>query len=382
MKKSLSFMICLSMALIISISSCKKEDKVLPAPEISFSIAQDTLYSKMNEAVKITASVKGKVSANHQWTVGEEVVSTDTVFNFTPKLPGEYKITYIGSNPSGSVTKVFYLVVEVPVRPVTPQSSAYISKIFEYLPAPGQFINKNIGDLASAEKLIGGASSMVSLGAYGGYIVFGFDHSIVNKEGNDLAVYGNPGKAPYDWAEPGIVMVSQDANANGLPDDPWYELAGSEYNSPETIKNYKITYYNPKEAGKDIPWKDNKGRADVVLANNFHKQNYYPLFVSNQDSISFTGTLLKNTFGKNDGIFINGGFDWGYTDTWSTVDNYDAKRYNSFDISHAVNGEGKKVTLKAIDFVKVYTGQNHQGNTMMGEVSTEVKGAADISMLP
>lgn len=381
MKKHLIFILCLSTAFMLSISSCKKEDKVLPAPEITFSIDKDTLYPQLNETIKIIASVKGKVIADHKWVIGEEVISTDTVFNFSPKLPGNYQVNYTCSNSSGSVSKVFYLIVEVPIRPVTPESSAYISKIFEYLPAPGQYINKSLGDWASAEKLVGGTTSMVSLGAYGGYIVFGFDHSIVNADGYDLAIYGNPGKAPYDWAEPGIVMVSQDANANGLPDDPWYELAGSEYDSPETIKNYTITYYNPKEAGKDIPWKDNQGKSDVVLANNFHKQNYYPLFAPNQDSVSFTGTLLKNTLGKNGGIFINKAFSWGYSDSWSSGDNYDLNKYNSFDISHAVDADGKKVTLNAIDFVKVYTGQNSQGNTMMGEISTEVKGAADIRML-
>ncbi|MEO6682953.1 MAG: hypothetical protein ABIN48_09005, partial [Ginsengibacter sp.] len=300
---------------------------------------------------------------------------------FTPKMPGEYSISYTGSNPSGSVSKEFYLIVEIPIRPVTPESSAYISKVFEYLPAPGQFINKNLGNWASAEKLVGGSLNMVSLGGYGGYIIFGFDHSIVNEEGYDLAIYGNPAKAPYEWAEPGIVMVSQDANANGLPDDKWYELAGSEYNSAETIKNYEVTYYNPKADGKDIPWKDNQGRSDVVLANNFHKQNYYPLFAPNQDSITFKGTLLKSTFRQNGGISINEGFAWGYSDTWSIDDDYESKRYNSFDISNAVNAEGKKVVLKAIDFVKVYTGQNSKGNTMMGEISTEVKGAADIRLL-
>lgn len=381
MKKNLSLIMCLSTALIISISSCKKEEKTLPAPEVTFSIAKDTIYSKMNESVKITASVKGNVVANHKWAIGEETISTDSIFNFTPKLPGEYTVNYTGSNPSGSVTKVFYLIVEIPTRPVTHESSAYISKVFDYLPAPGQFINKSPGDWASAEKIVGGSTSMVSLGGYGGYIVFGFDHSIVNEEGYDLAIYGNPGKAPYDWAEPGIVMVSQDANANGLPDDPWYELAGSEYNSPETIKNYEVTYYNPKAEGKDIPWKDNQGKSDVVLANNYHKQNYYPLFAPNQDSITFKGTLLKNTFGQNGGIFINGGFEWGYTDTWSAGDDYEKNRYNSFDISHAVDAQGRKVVLKAIDFVKVYTGQNSKGNAMMGEISTEVKGAADIRML-
>ncbi len=45
--------------------------------------------------------------------------------------------------------------------------------------------------------------------------------------------------------EPGIVEVSFDTNQNGLPDDEWYELAGSEYYKPETVKEYSITYRKP-----------------------------------------------------------------------------------------------------------------------------------------
>ena len=48
-------------------------------------------------------------------------------------------------------------------------------------------------------------------------------------------------------------MVSVDVNGNGLPDDEWYELAGSEYQKPSTIKNYEITYYRPDEAKTPVP---------------------------------------------------------------------------------------------------------------------------------
>lgn len=29
--------------------------------------------------------------------------------------------------------------------------------------------------------------------------------------------------------EPGVIQVCYDANGNGLPDDGWYEIAGSSY---------------------------------------------------------------------------------------------------------------------------------------------------------
>ena len=65
-------------------------------------------------------------------------------------------------------------------------------------------------------------------------------------------MFGTLTGALGESAEPGIVLVSKDTNGNGLEDDEWYELAGSEYNSPATTKNYTITYYrpsSPKETG-------------------------------------------------------------------------------------------------------------------------------------
>ncbi|MEO6681643.1 MAG: hypothetical protein ABIN48_02355, partial [Ginsengibacter sp.] len=61
MKKNLTWLTCFSLALVMALSSCNKEANILPAPEVAFSISTDTLYSKMNEPVKIIASVKGNV---------------------------------------------------------------------------------------------------------------------------------------------------------------------------------------------------------------------------------------------------------------------------------------------------------------------------------
>jgi hypothetical protein len=58
-----------------------------------------------------------------------------------------------------------------------------------------------------------------SLGGWGGYIVFGFDHSVENGSGGDLYIRGN---AFEGNSEAGVVWVMQDENGNGLPDDTWY----------------------------------------------------------------------------------------------------------------------------------------------------------------
>ena len=273
-----------------------------------------------------------------------------------------------------------------------PASSAYVSKIYEFKQAPGQFTN----DLVKTENLIGAAGNgLVSLGGYGGYIVFGFDHPIQNTTGADLGIYGNPligmGR---DFSEPGIVCVMQDENKNGLPDDTWYELAGSEYGGSTTVKNYTITYYRPSTVNQDILWKDNLGKEGFILRNQFHGQDYFPSWATG-NTISFTGTLVRNTFSGGD-IMTNAPLTFGYADNGSNeyvrLQEQLGRGYNTFDIDWAVDSSGKKATLNAIDFVKIYTAQNHNGNPLspvinnelsrfIGEISTEFGGAVDLKLL-
>lgn len=280
---------------------------------------------------------------------------------------------FTGCNKDNGIRPAIGSIGVAPIIPVTATSSKFISKVFDYQPAPAQFINEaNVGSPEAAQAIVGGISKLVSLGSFGGFIVFGFDHSIVNKAGADVAIYGNPLPG---WSEPGTVMVSQDNNGNGQPDDEWYELAGSEYNAPTTIKNYRITYYNPKGT-LDVPWKDNQGKSGVVPINRWHTHNYYPLFAANQDSVSFTGTRVRSTFASGTSAALS----WGYADNLSTGDDYAKNGFNSFDIDWAVDKNGKQVVLNTIDFVKVYTAQNDPGNASFGEISTEVRGAEDLSM--
>ena len=156
----------------------------------------------------------------------------------------------------------------------------YISEVLEYKPAPGQFINSSPWGIPnSANSLIGGVTGSMSLGAFGGYVIFKFANPVENHPDNpfgvDFTIFGNP---LDEWSEQGIVSVMKDENENGLPDDTWYELAGSEYFFSSTIKNYEVNYTNPNQASAaDVPWTDNQGDSGAVLANGFHTQPYYPL---------------------------------------------------------------------------------------------------------
>lgn len=341
------------------------------------------------------------IGERYEWYVDDVCVSHEKDYIFLAAEEGCYRLEFKiidSETPYDFKFDIHVLHEEVEYSP-------YISKVYEYCPAPGQFINKmpryEEGDtyetiLQKAEESISGTNDiMISLGGYGGYVTFGFDHTVINIPGEkDFRIWGN---AFYELlnpdqrggsAEPGIVMVSYDTNCNGLPDDEWYELAGSEYYKAETRHNYTITYRRPDpdrileedDSGflddiNYIPWSDSDGASGHMAKNTFHNQSYYPLWIK-ADNISFTGTRLAPN-----GIDLSGtgryyvlyAYDWGYVD--NHPNEYD--ELNSFDISWAVDSEGNKVHLPGVDFVRVYTGLN-QYCGWLGETSTELSRAQDL----
>ncbi len=275
----------------------------------------------------------------------------------------------------------------------------YISEIIEYTPAPGQFINtESFGSPSAAQSVIGGRNGTVSLGAFGGYIIFKFTNPVENNPDNpygiDFTVFGNP--ASTTNAEPGIVSVMKDENNNGLPDDTWYELTGSDYYFSNTVYNYEITYTNPQQStAEDVPWTDTQGENGFVYANNYHTQPYYPtsdFFPDlNQDNYTLHGTKIKAALDLSDQTNIR-----SYQRVFGYADNHirgDANSFlpdnpytpevenaggDAFDISWAVDANGNYIDLTEIDFVKVQCAVN-ANMAWLGEVSTEISGALDIA---
>ena len=278
-------------------------------------------------------------------------------------------------------------------RAKTESSSADCNKVYEYTPAPGQFINDTkIGGFdgtqttpqsaaAYAEKRLK-ANSFVSLGGFGGYIVVGFDHSIDNCDDYDFAVIGNSHSGS---SEPGIVWVMQDENGDGLPNDNWYELKGSETGKTSTKQNYSVTYHRPAEPQMPVQWSDSEGnQGEIDYLQSYHNQDYYyPAWIS-EDAYTLQGTCLEarnHDVSGNGTNWIQEEYDWGYADNFSPTDRTatDNSRTNRFDISNAIDSSGEPVELEFIDFVKVQTAVNAKSG-WTGELSTEVIGFYDYSM--
>ena len=287
-------------------------------------------------------------------------------------------------------------------------NSPYIARVYDFMQAPGQFVNvypaykpgytqdSIIAQLETA--LVGNINATVSLGSFGGYIIFGFDHPVINMHTYDVKIYGNAiqSQAVPDMAggscEPGIIMVGVDMDGDGVPTegDVWYEIKGADYDRCQ--QHYEITYYKPDENKERVPhesWRfindieyvywtsndiDPDSTSGYVWRNSFHSQPYWPLWI--EDTVlTFRGTKLPNTAIDMSGGKGNNWFQPFFGEGY--VDNLPNDMEPGFKIDWAIDEEGKPVALDHIDFIKVYTGQMAYCG-WLGETSTEVCGAEDL----
>lgn len=374
-------------------------------------------YVFEDKPIYLTPIIENMENPTFRWFVdGKEDNETSGTFRFRPPHSGTFQVTVkVNSSNNATVTKISRNILctgnisgeatvrvicggneDSKLRPFTTGKKSF-DRIYEYVPAPGQFINDtNLAGFPGfvstleqandyAEKRLE-ENKFVSLGGFGGYIIVGFDHSIQvknNSEGYDFSIGGNA----YDKSsEPGIVWVMQDVNGNHLPDDTWYELKGSEYGKPETNQNYAVTYYRPRKAGMNTAWSDNAGnKGQVDYLENYHKQpTYYPTWVNpEQDSYTLRGTCLKARNKLVGNTWENNNYDWGYADNFGSNRLSDEKNPNAdninlyFRISDAVNPDKTPANLKYFDFIKVQTGVNAKSG-WTGELSTEVCSFSDM----
>lgn len=290
--------------------------------------------------------------------------------------------------------------------------SAYVTRVLDFRPAVGQFVNElpeyEAGDTQETmnrkalEAIGNNRRGMISLGGFGGYVVVGFDHTIENRAGLcDFRVLGNAfyasGQSAYGSSEPGVIEVARDVNGNGLPDDEWYEIAGSSYpaaaeswldqaleagNEVETVLGYEITYHRPATdpgvpTEEYIRWEDNRGGSGYIPMNGTHLQSYFPQWIDAAE-LTFRGTRLPQNgidlsgVGNNFALYK---FGYGYADNEPNTDDRSA-----IDIDWAVDASGNPVSLPGIDFIRIHTGV-HQVNGWLGECSTEIMGVEDLHLL-
>lgn len=304
--------------------------------------------------------------------------------------------------------------------PQPEDATPYITQVFDYLPAVGQFTNTmpayEDGDTQEdmnrkvLEAIGHNKRGLVTLGGYGGYVTVGFDHTIENKAGLcDFRVLGNafsaaassgPDAPQGGSSEPGIILVARDDNGNGLPDDTWYEIAGSAHRDPSqeawyalALRNgndvrlhadYEITYYRPEQEPEAsdqyatyIRWEDNQGNGGYKAKNVYHAQPYFPQWHAG-GKLTFRGTCLPQNGIDESGegnYYVLYAFRYGYADNVSNADDGSA-----IDIDWALDAQGQPANLPGVDFIRIHTGVN-QENGWLGECSTEVAGVEDLHLL-
>lgn len=377
----------LGLFLVAGITACNKDSVILPddpeppvvapdAPEIpdpdaeidevfgspSYFYRSTTRYTFSGRQVILTPLVDGD---SYKWTVDGRLSDfTGRSFSFTPNAPGEYNIAVeIGGTVSGMVKVVCVSTTESEnYRPGTSTAAM----VYEYVPAPGQFINENEASMTPDEaaqwatrRLSDG--EIVSLGGFGGYVIVGFGHSIGNfsVKGN---AFTNKGGASN---EPGIVYVMQDVNGNGLPDDEWYELKASETGTKACVQTYAVTYRRPTQPKSAVEWIDcfgEQGTIDYMAS--FHSQDYYyPSWIS-ADEYTLRGTLVTVECSFEAGQWIISPLESGYADNTGSNN-------ERFNIADAIYSDMSPIDLQYIDFIKIQTGVNGKCGAL-GELSTEV----------
>jgi hypothetical protein len=370
--------------------------------EMSFSwkFPQTTFNLSVGRSVKVKAyMIENDFGGTYTWKLDGTVVKegSETEYIYSGAAEGSHTLTLTMKNDLGEHTQSFTINVcpaeGTYYRAATASSRPMVNKVYEFMPAPGHQVNgytygASFPDNYTMEQACAHVLSTwskmynISLGSCCGYVIAGFDHSVDNSGGDwDLLIKGNP----YGYqSEPGIIWVSQDENGNGLPDDTWYELAGSEYGTENSTYEYAITYYKPTKRQSATKWVDNQGKSGIVpyMSDWNTKDYYWQDWVPTDENNSHTyfGTQLRDQSSYSNGTSTIPPYAWGYTDNESSIDYiYDEKvglAIGHYKISNAKTFDHKDANLKYIDFVKIQTGQIGY-TTNLGDISTEVHYISD-----
>jgi hypothetical protein len=403
MKKNLTHLLFLAF-LVIGCSS--NDDDSKPVDEAKNTIAI-TLQEKHDigtfSVLNINASAT-ETNPTYQWVMTKNPVNktTDSIvgnskdLRFIALYSGAYELTLNVSADGKKGSKKTLVNVTNETKNYNP----YITAIYDFDPAPGMFANDLFKNGFTKEDIMRVALGRINetsvgypldLGGFGGSIIVGFDHTVINNAGQkDFRVYGGDLTDKGNPPAPGLLFVAYDKNGNGKPDDDeWYEIIGSQHTKENTTKNFKITYHKPAigkpvvVSGPNDPFIDrehiyceNNNSETYYLPRSKTKKEYYPAWAT-QNTAVYEGTRLNVKFTPlRPGQTTLWNFEapeWGYVNAVNP----------DIDIDWAVDKNGNKANLPGINFIKIVNcvsepmGLCHQQSSM----ATRFAGAADLHIL-
>ncbi|WP_428232577.1 hypothetical protein [Flavobacterium sp.] len=403
MKKNITHLLLIAVAAVFT--GCNDDDNT-PAEGLAIPIAvklQEKFEVPAFNVLNITATADTS-NPTYEWVLTknpanqtkDSIVGNSKDLRFIALYPGPYEITLnvTEGDKKGKSSTTVTVINE------TKNYNPYLTGIYDFNPAPGMFANDLYKDgfvKADVMRIALGRINETSvgypidLGGFGGSIVVGFDHTVVNIPGQkDFRVYGGDLTDKGNPPAPGLIYVAYDKNGNGKPDeDEWCEVIGSQHTKENTVKNFKITYNKPA-AGKPVvvsgpndPFADrehifceNNKSESYYLPRSKGKKEYYPSWVT-QNTAVYEGMRLNVNFTpQRPGQTTLWNFDapeWGYVNAVNP----------DIDIDWAVDKNGNKANLPGINFIKVVNcvsepmGLCHQQSSM----ATRVAGAADLHLL-
>ena len=241
----------------------------------------------------------------------------------------------------------------------------FATQVADYTPAPGQFVNNpdfnNPADALGPPDTAADPASTgtVTLGGLGGSVTLRMPRTVLddprNRLGLDAIVFGNAfylaGDPTRRFAEPGLIEIAPDANANGIADDTFYPIAGSHGTTiplPPALNGPVLEAPQgwPDDTDFVFGYADASPRAP--LPERADPARFYTI---PDDPTSIGIDLLPN------GTSTAGG--------------------DAFDIAWAViPGTGTPANLTGFDFIRITTGPDVPAG-IFGEVSTEIDAVAD-----
>ena len=298
------------------------------------------------------------------------------------------------------------------------------NSVIEYLCIGSQYTNDASGagdygtravrSLVGSNYSVGGiASGPVSIGNFGGYIIYKYDEPIMddpnNPYGIDFITFGNSVEGSNEFGEVGQVWVSKDG-------EEWYALAGGMHYEDYADWDYSVTY--SKQDDGATAWADNRGNSGKYFFD-YPDPNYYPYYDfsdGGDSSITLGGIYYPESstdIGGNDiPPFAGFGYtdmgqrgttlnektgEWGPTSPGGPSDEESYESYarniagnpynptqvesdgrtysyvtDGMDLAWAVDEDGQPVSFEnGVHYIKIQTATNIVSESL-GEKSTEV----------